>query len=134
MSRRWNTPTIAPEDLPLVVLWKEMLGATGIPESRAFQLVQEDSFPISHLPYFGYQARGRPRRVGRRAIDAASMTFSKAQVWKFIALEEDERERLTILDWERPSCCHCPLHCPPAGAQPQGYSYADRFKTRWWDR
>ena len=60
------------------------------------------------------------------------MTFAKAQVWKFIALDEYERDRLTTLDFERPTCCHCPIHCPPAGEAGQGSSYADRFKTRWW--
>lgn len=133
MSRRWTPTTIAPQDLPLVVLWKEMLAATGLPAPRAWQLVQEGTFPIPHLPYFGYHARGR-RPVDRRQIDVASLTFSKAQVWKFIALDEHERERLTLLEWELPTCCHCPFHCPPAGAAAQSPSYADRFKRRWWSR
>jgi hypothetical protein len=40
VSHRWRKVTLAPDDLPLVVLWNEMLAATGIPEHRAAQLVQ----------------------------------------------------------------------------------------------
>jgi hypothetical protein len=124
--------TLAPEDLPLVVLWPEMIAATGLPDHRASQLLQEGRFPIRHLPYFGYQPRGRPRRYGQR-IDVRSYTFSKVEVLRFIALPEHERDRLTLLDWELPRCCQCPFHCPPAGAAPE-HSYAARFKTRWWNR
>jgi hypothetical protein len=68
MSQRWRKITLAADDLPLVVLWNEMLAATGIPESRAWQLVQEGTFPIRHLPYHGYS----PRDQGARLCDAAS--------------------------------------------------------------
>src|SRR5205085_7046923 len=117
MVQRWKKPKIVLQDLPLVVLWNEMLAATGLPEYRASQLVREGSFPIRHLPYFGYGPRGRPRRLGRGEIDMRVFTFSKAEVLRFIALPEDERNRLTLLEWEQPRCCHCPFHCPPAHAQ-----------------
>lgn len=132
MSRRWNTPTLPPEELPLVVLWKEMLAATGIPEFRAWQLVQEGGFPIPHLPYFGYHPR-RARQFGRSEIDASLLCFSKIEVWKFIVLDERERTRQTALDFEKPRCCHCPFHRPPEGQsyQPPS-SYANRFRRPWW--
>ena len=133
MAQRWKKPTIAPDDLPVVVLWKEMLAATGLPEYRASQLVQEGSFPIRRLPYYGYQARGR-RPAGRGQIDARNFTFSKVEVLRFIARPEDERNRLTLLDWEQPRCCHCPFHCPPFGGTAHEHPYAARFKTRWWNR
>ena len=50
MSQRWRKVTLGADDMPLVVLWNEMLAATGIPEARAWQLVQEGSLPIRHLP------------------------------------------------------------------------------------
>ena len=68
MAPRWKKPKIAPDDLPLVVLWSEMLAATGLPEYRAAQLLQEGMFPIRRLPYHGYQARGRHRGLGRGAV------------------------------------------------------------------
>src|SRR4051812_14555896 len=128
MSYRWKKPTMAPDDLPLVVLWKEMLAATGLPEYRASQLMHEGSFPIKRLPYFGYQPRGRPRTLGRNYIDVRGLAFSKVEVQCFVALPEDERNRLTLLAWEQPQCCHCPFHCPPAGGA-QEHPYAARFKT-----
>jgi hypothetical protein len=126
--------TLAADDLPLVVLWSEALGATGIPESRAWQLVQEGSFPIRHLPYHGYVARGRKRYVGRSQVDPRSFTFAKVEVLKFVALDEDERYRKTLLGWELPRCCQCPFHCPPHGQAQLEHPYAARFKTRWWSR
>ena len=132
MAQRWRKPTTAPLDLPLVVLWSEMLAATGLPESRASQLVREGSFPIRHLPYFGYQPRGR-RPLGRHQIDVRGFTFSKVEVLRFIALPEEERNRLTLLEWELPRCCHCPFHCPPACGT-QEHPYAARFRIRWWNR
>src|SRR5262245_7490143 len=104
MAQRWRHPKIAPEDLPLVVLWSEMIAATGLPDYRASQLFQEGRFPIRHLPYFGYQPRGRRRRDGHR-IDVRIYAFSKVEVLRFIALPEYERDRLTLLDWELPRCC-----------------------------
>jgi hypothetical protein len=133
MSQRWKKPTIVPHDLPLVVVWKEMLGTTGLPESRASQLAREGTFPIKHLPYFGYQPRGRLRAAGRNQFDVRGLTFSKVEVQRFVALPDDERNRLTLLEWEQPRCCHCPFHCPPAG-EPQEHPYAARFKARWWNR
>jgi len=132
VTQRWKKPKIAPEDLPLVVLWTEMLAATGLPEYRASQLVREGSFPIRHLPYYGYSPRGR-RRFGRGEIDVRIFTFAKVEVLRFIAQPEDERDRLTLLDWERPRCCQCPFHCPRPGAG-QEHPHAARFKTRWWNR
>lgn len=133
MSQRWKKPTIAPEDLPLVVLWREMLAATGIPESRAAQLAREYRFPIRQLPYFGYKPRGR-KPVGRRnEIDVRGFAFAKVEVLRFLALDEYERNRQTLLEWELPRCCQCPFHCPPAGQQ-QENPYAARFKRRWWNR
>jgi hypothetical protein len=132
MSQRWKKPTLAPDDLSLVVLWSEMLAASGIPDYRASQLVLEGTFPIRRLPYHGYQPRGR-RPSARGQIDARGFTFSKVEVLRFIAMPEDERYRLTTLEWEQPHCCHCPFHCPPAGAA-QEHPYAARFKTRWWNR
>src|SRR6266498_2863626 len=85
MAQRWRKVTLAPEDLQLVVLWSEMLAATGIPESRAWQLVQEGTFPIRQLPYHGYSARGTKRYMGRSQIDPRGFTFSKVEVLKFIA-------------------------------------------------
>ena len=76
MSQRWKKVTLAPDDLPLVVLWSEMLAATGMPESRAWQLVQDGSFPIKQLPYYGYQPRGRKRYVGRNQVDPPSAVSS----------------------------------------------------------
>ena len=67
---------VPPDDLPLVVLWNEMLAATGLPEHRASQLGREGSFPIRHLPYHGFQAKGG-RPVGRGQIDLRSFVFSK---------------------------------------------------------
>jgi hypothetical protein len=134
MSQRWRKVTLAPDDLPLVVLWDEMTAATGIPELRAWQLVQEGNFPIEHLPYYGYQPRGRKRDGGRRQIDPRGFTFSKVEVLRFLALDEDERTRATLLDWEQPRCCNCPFHCPPHSAAQQEHSYARRFKTRWWNQ
>ena len=122
MSQRWRKVTVAADDLQLIVLWREMLGATGIPESRAWQLVQEGSFPIRHLPY------------RRRQIDPRGFTFAKVEVLKFIALDEDDRYRQTLLEWELPRCCHCPFHCPPHGQAQQEHPYAARFRTRWWNR
>jgi hypothetical protein len=103
MSQRWRKVTLAPEDLPLVVLWSEMLAATGLAESRAWQLVQERSFPIRHLPYHGYSPRGRKRNIGRNQIDSRGFTFSKVEVLKFIALPEDKRYGQTLLEWELPA-------------------------------
>src|SRR3954463_1071379 len=91
MSQRWKEVTLAPEDLPLVVLWSEMVAATGIPESRAWQLVQEGSFPIRKLPYHGYSPRGRKPYHGRNQIDPRGFTFSQVEVLKFITLQEHER-------------------------------------------
>lgn len=79
MSQRWKKITLAPDDLPLVVLWKEMLAATGIPESRAWQLVQERSFPIRDLPYHGYAPRGSRRYGGRNQIDARGLLSRKSK-------------------------------------------------------
>jgi hypothetical protein len=132
MSQRWRKVTLVVHDLPLVVLWSEMLAATGIPESRAWQLVQERSFPIRQLPYHGYVPRGRKRYVGRGQIDPRGFTFAKVEVLKFIALDDDERYRKTLLDWERPRCCHCPFHCPPHGQAQQAPTM--RFRTAWWNR
>lgn len=134
MSQRWRKVTLEADDLPLVVLWSEMLAATGIPESRAWQLVQEGGFPIKRLPYYGYQPRGRKRYVGRNQVDPRGFTFSKVEVLKFLALGEYERNRQTLLDWEQPRCCHCPFHCPPHGAGQREHPYAARFRTRWWNR
>ena len=134
MSQRWKRITLAADDLPLVVLWSEMLAATGIPESRGWQLVQEGSFPIRHLPYHGYSPRGRKRYYGRSQIDPRGFTFAKVEVLKFIALDDDERYRKTLLEWELPRCCHCPFHCPPHGQAQQEHPYAARFRRRWWDR
>jgi hypothetical protein len=134
MSQRWRKITLAADDLPLVVLWSEMLAATGIPESRAWQLVQEGSFPIRHLPYHGYSSRGRKRHVGRSEIDPRSFTFAKVEVLKFTALDEDDRYRTTLLEWELPRCCHCPFHCPPHGQAQQQHPYVARFRTHWWNR
>lgn len=134
MSQRWRTATLTADDLPLVVLWTEMLAATGIPASRASQLVQEGSFPIRQLPYHGYSPRGWPRRMGRYELDARGLTFAKVEVLKFMALPEDERYRQTLLEWERPRCCHCAFHCPPHGSAPQEHPYAARFTTRWWEQ
>lgn len=134
MSQRWRKVTLAPDDLPLVVLWKEMLAATGMPESRASQLVQERGFPIRHLPYHGYSPRGSRRHVGRNEIDPRGFTFSKVEVLKFLALDEYERNRQTLLEWERPRCCQCPFHCPPHGAAQQEHPYASRFRRRWWSQ
>src|SRR5262249_10046618 len=113
MSQRWRKVTLAAEDLPLVVVWKEMLAATGIPESRACRLVQEGTFPIRDLPYHSYSPRGRMRHLGRNQIDPSGYTFWKVEVLKFLALDEEERDRRTLLEWELPRCCHCPFHCPP---------------------
>ena len=134
MSQRWRKVTLAAEDLPLVVVWSEMLAATGIPESRAWQLVQEGEFPIRHLPYHSYSPRGRKRYMGRNQIDPRGYTFWQVEVLKFIALPEDERYRQTLLEWERPRCCHCPFHCPPHGQVHQEHPYAARFKRRWWNQ
>ncbi len=131
MLRRWSTPTLGADELPLVVLWKEMLAATGIPAHRASQLIREGQFPIPQLPYFGLSSRIR-RRLGRYDVDTTTIAFSKAQVLKFIALEPYERERLTLLDYERPTCCQCPFHCPK-GEAAQPHPYAQRFK-RWWSQ
>lgn len=133
MSQRWRKPRIAPDDLPLVVLWKEMLAATGIPESRAFMLVQERRFPIRQLPYYGYKAKGRERKIGRNQIEVRNITFAKAEVLRFIALDEYERNQKTLMEWEMPRCCHCPFHCPPHGQAPE-HPYASRFKRRWWNQ
>jgi hypothetical protein len=62
------------------------------------------------LSYHGYSPRGRKRNIGRNQIDPRGFTFSKVEVLKFIALSEDERYRQTLLEWERPRCCHCPFH------------------------
>jgi hypothetical protein len=132
MAQRWRKVTLAPENLPLVVLWSEMLAATGLPDFRASQLAREGRFPIHQLPYFGYQPKGR-RPVRRNQIDVRSVTFSKVEVSRFIALPEHERNSLTLMEWEMPRCCHCPFHCPPAGGA-QEHPYAARFKTRWWNR
>jgi hypothetical protein len=126
--------TLAADDLPLVVLWNEVLAATGIPESRARQLVQEGSFPIRQLPYHGYAPRGRKRHVGRSQIDPRGLTFAQVEVLKFVALDEDERYRKTLLESELPRCCHCPLHCPPHDHAQHEHPYAARFRTRWWNR
>jgi len=134
MSQRWRRVTLAPEDLPLVVLWAEMLAATGIAESRAWQLVQEGTSPIRHLPYYGYSGRGRQRNIGRNQIEPRALTFSKVEVLKFIALPKDERYRQTLLEWELPHCCHCPIHCPPNGSAHQEHPYAARLRRRWWNR
>ena len=134
MSQRWRKVTFEPEDLPLVVLWTEMLAATGIPESRAWQLVQEGSFPIRLLPYHGYSQRGRQRNIGRNRIDPRGCTFWRVEVLKFTALPEDERYRKTQLERELPRCGHCPLHCPPHSSAQQEHPYAARFRTRWWNR
>lgn len=134
MAQRWKDPKITPGDLPLVVLWVEMLEATGLPEHRASQLVQEGRFPMKRLPYHGFAPRGRSRRLGRYEIDARGFTFSKIEVLRFIALPEDERNQLTLLEWELPRCCQCPFHCPPHGLAQQEHPYAARFKTRWWSR
>lgn len=123
---------MAPEDLPLVVLWNEMLAVTGLPEYRAFQLAQEGRFPIRRLPYHGYHGRGRHQRRGRNQIDVRGLTFSKIEVLRFMAQPDYERDRLTLLDWELPRCCQCPFHCPPQGATQHEHPYAARFKTRWW--
>jgi hypothetical protein len=133
MSQRWKKITLGAGDLPLVVVWSEMLAATGIPESRAWQLVQEGTFPIRHLPYHGYSPRGRKRYMGRSQIDPRGYTFWNVEILKFIALDEDERHRQTLLEWERPRCCHCPFHCPPQGQVQQEHPYAARFK-RWWNQ
>jgi hypothetical protein len=111
-----------------------MLAATGIPESRAWQLVQERRFPIRTLPYHGYSPRGRKRYIGRHQIDPRGYTFSKVEVLKFIALSEDERDQQTRLEWELPRCSHCPFHCPPQGSAQEEHPYAARFRTRWWNR
>lgn len=134
MSQRWKKVTLAADDLPLVVLWNEVLAATGIPESRAWQLVQERRFPIRDLPYHRYTPRGRKRYVGRSQIDPRGFTFAKVEVLKFIALDDGERYRKTRLEWELPRCCHCPFHCPPHGPVQQEHPYAARFRTRWWSR
>jgi hypothetical protein len=134
MSQRWRKVTLAPDDLPLVVLWGEMLAATGIQEYRAAQLVQEGSFPIRRLPYYGYQPRGRRRNLARNQIDARGFTFSKVEVLKFISLPEDQRDTQTLLEWEQPRCCHCPFHCPPHAATQHEHPYAARFRNRWWNR
>lgn len=134
MSKRWKKPNLTPEELPLVVLWPEMLAATGIPEHRAFQLAQERRVPIRELPYHGYKPRGRQRKIGRNQIDVRDKTFAKVEVLKFIALDEYERNRLTLLEWEMPRCCHCPFHCPPEGGGHQEHPYAARFRQRWWNR
>lgn len=134
MSLRWRKPRLATEDLPLVVLWNEMLAATGIPRFRAEQLVREGRFPIRDLPYHGYHARERARPRGRHSIDPRQLTFSKTEILRFIALPEDERESLTLLEWELPRCCHCPFHCPPVGATQREHPYSAHFKRRWWQR
>jgi hypothetical protein len=134
MSQRWRKAKIAPDDLPLVVLWSEMLAATGMPDSRAFQLVQERRFPIRQLPYHGYKGKGRKRHIGRNQIDVRDITFAKAEVVRFIALDEYERNQKTLMEWELPRCCHCPFHCPPAGQAHHEHPYASRFKRRWWNQ
>jgi hypothetical protein len=134
MSQRWKKVTLGADDLQLVVLWTEMLAATGIPELRAWQLVQEGSFPIRRLPYHGYSPRGRKRYVGRSQIDPRGSTFAKVEVLKFTALDDDERYRKTLLECEMPRCCHCPFHCPPHGQAQQEHPYAARFRMRWWHR
>jgi hypothetical protein len=133
MSQRWKKAKIAPHELPLVVLWKEMLAATGMPEHRATQLAREYRFPIPQLPYFGYKPKGR--RVSRRnEPDVRGYAFAKAEVIRFIALEEYERNKLTLMEWEMPRCCQCPFHCPPAGQAQQEHPYAGRFRRPWWNR
>lgn len=134
MSQRWRKITRPADELPLVVLWTEMLAATGIPDSRAWQLVQEGRFPIRKLPYHGYSPRGRSRSLGRRQIDARGFTFAKVEVLKFLALDEHDRHRQTLLDWELPRCCQCPFHCPPHGQAQQQHPYAARFGRRWWNQ
>jgi hypothetical protein len=133
MAQRWRKVRIAPEDLPLVVLWNEMLAATGLPDIRASQLVQEGRFPIRHLPYHGYYRKGR-RPVRRNQIDVRGFTFSKVEILKFLALPDYERNSLTLMEWEMPRCCHCPVHCPPQGSVAQEHPYSARCKTRWWNR
>lgn len=134
MSQRWKKVTLAVDELPLVVLWSEMLAATGIPDARAWQLVQENNFPIKDLPYYGYAPPGG-RPGGRRSqIDPRYYTFAKVEVLRFLALDEYHRHQATLLDWERPKCCQCPLHCPPHGQVQQEHLYAARFKRRWWNQ
>ncbi len=132
MAERWKKPKIAPQDLPLVVLWKEMLAATGLSEHRASQLIREGSFPIRHLPYHGYAPCRRRRRLARGEIDMRIFTFAKSEVVRFAALPEEERDRLTLLEWEQPRCGHCPFHCPSADTASE-HPYAKRFR-RWWNR
>ncbi len=134
MSQRWKKVALAPDDLPLVVLWKEMLAATGMPESRAWQLVQEGSFPIRQLPYYGYSPRGRQREVGRGQVNPRGFTFSKVEILKFVSLDESDRYRQTLLEWEQPRCRHCPFHCPPHSAAQQEHPYSARFRSKWWNR
>ena len=67
-------------------------------------------------------------------IDPRGFTFSKVKVLKFIALDEYERHRLTLLEWEQPRCCQCPFHCPPNGAGQHEHPYTARFRTQWWNR
>lgn len=134
MSQRWRKITLAADELPLVVLWKEMLAATGIPDSRAWQLVQERSFPIKALPYYGYSPHGRTRDVGRNHLDPRDFTFAKVEVLKFLAHDDYHRHQATLLDWERPRCCRCPFHCPPHGQVQHEHPHAARFKRRWWNQ
>ncbi len=134
MSQRWKKVTLGVDDLSLVVLWNEMLAATGLPELRAWELVQEGSFPIRRLPYHGYTPRGRKRYTGRSQIDPSGFTFAKVEVLRFIALDDHERDQKTRLERELPRCCHCPFHCPPEGQMPQTHPYAARFRTSWWNR
>lgn len=110
-----------------------MLAATGLPDFRAAQLAQEGRFPIRHLPYYGYQPKGR-KPVGRNRIDVRGFTFSKVEVLRFLALPDYERNNLTLMEWELPRCCQCPFHCPPAGSGAREHPYAARFRTRWWNR
>lgn len=89
---------------------------------------------IRMLPYYGFSPRGRKRDVRRGQVDPRGYTFAKVEVMKFLALDEHQRHQATLLDYERPRCCHCPFHCPPHGQVQQGHPYAERFKKRWWNR